>query len=122
MFIWIIDNQFGRRNLSIFARAELALKLKAVVAEKAKENLKTHTEQGYQNSDKAVHTLPEIAKKAQTSHDTICKYLFKPFYMFCTDYADYSEYLKLLELTIFVAMVRDLTISGYLRIFNTCEF
>lgn len=34
---WIIRNQFGRRNLSPYARSELALKLKAVIAARAKE-------------------------------------------------------------------------------------
>ena len=34
---WIILNQFGRRNLSAYDRSVLALKLKPVIAEKAKE-------------------------------------------------------------------------------------
>ena len=38
--VWIIINQFGRRNLALFARAELALKLepllKPIVQAKAK--------------------------------------------------------------------------------------
>jgi len=38
--IWIIQNQFNRRNLSAYARAELALKLQPLWAEKARENLK----------------------------------------------------------------------------------
>lgn len=36
--IWIIRNQFGRRNLTPFVRGELALKLKPLLAEKAKAN------------------------------------------------------------------------------------
>lgn len=35
---WIIRNQFGRRNLSTFQRAELALKLEPLISAKAKEN------------------------------------------------------------------------------------
>jgi hypothetical protein len=35
--IWIIRNQFGRRNLSPYTRAELALKLEPLIAPKAKE-------------------------------------------------------------------------------------
>ena len=35
---WIILNQFGRRNLSAYDRSILALKLKPIIAEKAKEN------------------------------------------------------------------------------------
>jgi N6-adenosine-specific RNA methylase IME4 len=34
---WIINNQFARRNLNAFTRAELALKLKPLLAAKAKE-------------------------------------------------------------------------------------
>ena len=74
---WIILNQFGRRNLPAHERARLALRLKPVIAEKAKKNLITHTETGYQgcqNSDKAeIDTKKEIAKIAGVSHDTIAK-------------------------------------------------
>ena len=74
--IWIIKNQFGRRNLSAYDRSILALKLKPVIAAKAKENLSTHTVDGYQglpNSAKAVNTRQEIAKAAGVGHDTIAK-------------------------------------------------
>ena len=74
---WIILNQFGRRNLPAHERARLALRLKPVIAEKAKENLVTHTECGYQGcqkSDKAeIDTKKELAKVAGVSHDTIAK-------------------------------------------------
>ena len=36
---WIIRNQFGRRNLSAYDRSILALKLKPIIAEKAKERM-----------------------------------------------------------------------------------
>ncbi len=36
---WIIKNQLGRRNIPPYVRAELALKLKPVIAEKAKERM-----------------------------------------------------------------------------------
>ena len=68
---WIIQNQFGRRNLSTYDRSVLALKLKPLIAKKAKEKQATHTEQGYQKSDKAVNTAKEVAKLAGVSHDTI---------------------------------------------------
>ncbi len=55
----------------------LALKIKPVIAKKAKENLSTHTADGYQgcqNSDKApIDTKKEVAKLAGVSHDTIAK-------------------------------------------------
>ena len=70
---WIIENQFGRRNLSAYDRSILALKLKPLIAEKAKEKQATHTEQGYQKSDKAEHTAKELATIAGVSHDTIHK-------------------------------------------------
>ncbi len=35
---WIITNQFGRRNLSPYQKAELALKLEPLIAARAKEN------------------------------------------------------------------------------------
>lgn len=44
--------------------------LKPIIAEKAKENQANHTEQGYQKSDKAVHTTKELATIAGVSHDT----------------------------------------------------
>lgn len=70
---WVIRNQLGRRNIPNYVRAELALKLKPVIAEKAKENQANHTEQGYQKSDKPVTTAKELAKVAGVSHDTIHK-------------------------------------------------
>ncbi len=70
---WILENQLIRRNLTPYQRAELALKLEPLIKEKAREKLKTHVDQGYLKSDKAVHTLPELAKKASVGHDTIYK-------------------------------------------------
>jgi len=73
---WIIRNQFGRRNLPAYERARLALRLKPVIAEKAKANLVTHTDTGYQpleKSTKAVNTRLEIAKAAGVSDNTIAK-------------------------------------------------
>lgn len=74
--VWIIKNQFGRRNLPAYERARLALRLKPVIAEKAKENRSTHTENGYQlyqNSDKAINTFEELANVAGVSRDTVHK-------------------------------------------------
>lgn len=73
--IWMITNQFSRRNLTNFVRAELALKLKPLIAAKAKENQGIRTDLR-QNSDKSVlpvDTKKEIAKSAHVSHDTIAK-------------------------------------------------
>lgn len=73
---WIIRNQFGRRNLQPFQRAELALKLEPLLAEKAKANQRAggqHKEVGRQMSDKPLDTKMELAKAAGVSHDTIAK-------------------------------------------------
>lgn len=69
---WIIRNQFGRRNLSAYDRSILALKLKPMIAEKAKE--KEHDRKTTcQKSDKSYDTKKELAQIAGVSHDTIHK-------------------------------------------------
>lgn len=71
---WIIRNQFGRRNLSAYDRSILALKLKPVIAEKAKEKQSEAGGAVRQKSDKAaIDTKKELAKVAGVSHDTIHK-------------------------------------------------
>lgn len=69
---WVIRNQLGRRNIPNYVRAELALKLKPVIAEKAKENLHQGNEP-LQKSVNPVNTQRELAKAAGVSHDTIHK-------------------------------------------------
>lgn len=76
--IWIIRNQFGRRNLSAYTRAELALKLEPLIAGQVKANQRQSKGQGKkgpQNSAdlKPMETRNEIAKVAGVSHDTIAK-------------------------------------------------
>lgn len=73
--LWIIRNQFGRRNLSTFQRAELALKMKDVIAAKAKENNSTNTKRGLVTNTQAqrepIRTRDELAKIAGVSASTI---------------------------------------------------
>lgn len=69
---WIILNQFGRRNLPLYERARLALRLKPVFAEKAKEQQGERTDIS-QKSVKGIDTQKELAKVAGVSHDTIHK-------------------------------------------------
>ena len=80
--IWIIKNQFGRRNINNATRAMLALELEPLIKEKAKENLsesggdrKSETaKSGLQNSVKAIkpiNTQKEVADIAGLSHSTI---------------------------------------------------
>lgn len=71
---WIIRNQFGRRNLPAYVRGELALKLEAVIAGRARKQQGTRTDLP-QNSAKGspIDTRKEIAGIAGVSHDTIAK-------------------------------------------------
>lgn len=78
VIMWIILNQFGRRNLSVYDRSVLALKLKPVIQAEKEKNLhlsKGRGKKGSQISDnlKNEDTKKEIAKIAETSHDTIHK-------------------------------------------------
>jgi hypothetical protein len=76
--IWIINNQFGRRNLQPFQRAELVLKIEPLIAAKAKENQKQSLGAGQKGLQKSadlspVDTREELAKLSGLSHDTIHK-------------------------------------------------
>ena len=70
---------FGRRNLTAFQRAELALQLKPVVKAEAKSNLVVSTgganPRPLQKSEKVapIHTDERIAKVAGVSRDTLRK-------------------------------------------------
>lgn len=72
---WVIFNQFGRRNLNAFQRAEIALKLEPYIAARAKQQQirKPKTQPSVrQNSDEqGLVTNRRLAKLAGLSHDTI---------------------------------------------------
>lgn len=72
---WMINNQFGRRNLNNYQRSVLALQLEDVFKAKAKENLGKNQYSSPQKSaeTKPIETRQEIAKVANVSHDTISK-------------------------------------------------
>lgn len=81
---WIIKNQFGRRNLPLHERARLALRLKPVIAEKAKSNKQEAANKmnlivgNNVSAEICKNVLPidareEVAKAAGVSHDTIAK-------------------------------------------------
>jgi len=81
---WIILNQFGRRNLPAHERARLALRLKPIIADKARENKqeaanKMNASIGNNVSAEICGNVPpietrqELAKVAGVSHDTIAK-------------------------------------------------
>jgi hypothetical protein len=70
---WIIRNQLGQRNLSTMDRANLALLLKPIIEEKAKEKEITHTNQGYQKSgNPPLHTDKKLAKAAGERGRSLC--------------------------------------------------
>lgn len=80
VIIWIIKNQFGRRNLPAYERSVLALRLKPLIAEKARENQATSTGgnnpqllQKSAKAEKPIDTRSELAEIAGVSHDTIAK-------------------------------------------------
>lgn len=68
--IWIIKNQFGRRNLSAYDRGVLALRLKPAIAKKAKERMMAGKSDPDQKSGQGK-TDRQLAKIAGVSHDTI---------------------------------------------------
>jgi len=82
---WIIRNQFGRRNISDYVKAELALRLENVIKARAKvnkvdamakarkHNPNNSAEQFNLKSNKTVNTHEELAKIAGVSKDTIWK-------------------------------------------------
>lgn len=71
---WMINNQFGRRNLSNYQRSVLALELESVFSKRAKE------QQGQRNDikptlaiSKPIETRKELSKIANVSHGTLDK-------------------------------------------------
>lgn len=74
--IWIIKNQFGRRNLSNYDRSKLALRLEPLISAKAKARQYKGINQYSlcQKSDEpSIDTKKELATIAGVSHDTISK-------------------------------------------------
>lgn len=61
--IWICHNQMGRRNISRYARDELALAVKEAIARKGKQ----HMAQGLPHCGKPHNTRVDIATLASTS-------------------------------------------------------
>lgn len=74
VILWIISNQLSRRNLTSFQRSELALRLKPVISDKAKDNQSkggNDAEVGRQKSDKPYRTDEKLGEIAGVSRDTI---------------------------------------------------
>lgn len=74
--IWIINNQFGRRNINNYQRSVLALKLESLFAEKAKVRQGTRTDLKHfpqKSAGSFKESRDELAHIAHVSHDTIVK-------------------------------------------------
>lgn len=78
--IWIIENQFGRRNLSKYDRSVLALELKPLYQAEAKRRMSEgggDKKSGVQNSAPPIQdtgkTRDKLAALAGVSHDTLRK-------------------------------------------------
>ena len=72
---WIINNQLGRRNLNSYQRSVLALQLKPLIAEQAKERQirKPQNSVPQISAEQKSETRPVLADIAGVSHDTIRK-------------------------------------------------
>ena len=66
----------AERNVLPYDRVRLNLRKEDILKPIAKGKQSTHTKQGYQKSDKAVHVLKEIAQLSKVSHDTVSKVKF----------------------------------------------
>ena len=73
--LWILDHQFGRRNLQPYQRAELALQYEEIIAARAKARQGARTDLGPNIVPMLApsRTRDEVAQKAGLSHGTIAK-------------------------------------------------
>lgn len=68
------DSLIGRRNLFLYQRAEVALKLEPLIREKARERqVEGGKEKVIQKSVNPVHTNKELGEIAGVSYDTIAR-------------------------------------------------
>jgi len=71
--LWVIKNQMGRRNLTPYQRAELALKLKPLIAKEARKRMLAGKPLDPTQNSAGGETRDRLAKVAGVSHDTIHK-------------------------------------------------
>jgi len=67
--IWIIQNQFGRRNLTPFVRAELALRLEPLIAAQGQQGRRSDLLLKSAKSSKPLDTRKIVAIAAKLGHD-----------------------------------------------------
>ncbi len=71
--VWIIRNQFGRRNINKYQRSVLALRLEEYYKKRGKENQGERTDISQISAKSSVDTRKELSEIARVSHDTIHK-------------------------------------------------
>jgi hypothetical protein len=71
--LWMIRNQFARRNLPVYMRAQLVSKAKPVIAAQAKAQQGKRTDISQNSVESPIDTQKELATLAGVSHDTIHK-------------------------------------------------
>lgn len=74
VMLWMMKNQLSRRNLTTFQRLEIVEKLKPVISKQAKERQGTRTDLNIPQKSAGSETRDELAKLANTSHDTVAKF------------------------------------------------
>ncbi|MCL2349599.1 MAG: hypothetical protein FWC50_15220 [Planctomycetaceae bacterium] len=76
--IWMCERQDSRRNLTLYQRGVIALKMKPVLAEKAKQNQKQSKGQGKKGFPNLgnLKTQEELAKRFKVSKGTLGKIEF----------------------------------------------
>jgi hypothetical protein len=74
--IWIIHNQFGRRNLSAYTRSVLALRLKSMLEDQARARMLAGKALDPVQNSAQGKTRDQLAAIASVSHDTIAKVTF----------------------------------------------
>jgi len=77
---WVIEHQFGRRNLTPFQRAELALQLKPLLAARARNKQVSEGRRlggaptlSQNSAEGSMNTRRQLADLAGVSHDTIAR-------------------------------------------------
>src|SRR3712207_5174258 len=73
---WIIHNQFGRRNLSAYTRSVLALQLKAMLEEQARQRMLSGKPLDPVQNAAQGKPRDQLAAIAGVSHDTIARTAF----------------------------------------------
>ena len=77
VMLWMMKNQLSRRNLTTFQRLEIVEKLKPVISKQAKERQLQGTRTDINlphNCAEGLETRKELAKLANTSHNTVSKF------------------------------------------------